>query len=336
MPEIYIYIGVILVSSYVIWKGSNLLESSAEKISLYYNLPPAVHGGIVVAVGSSFPELSGTVLSTALHGDFELGLSTVIGSAIFNILVIPALAGLLSRKTIKIDKGVIYKDVLFYIIAVAILMITFSFAVIYYPVDRSPLTGNMTRLMALLPVGIYALYLFIQQQEIQDNQNDTVPQMSPGKQWVLLIVSLLLVLVGVEGLVRSCIFLGHYFNTASFIWGITVIAVVTSFPDMIVSIQMSKKGQGIPSITNVLGSNIFDLLIAVPVGVLIAGSTEVNYLVATPLMGVLMLFTIVLFAFLRIKLSLSKTDNWSLLICYFLFILWIVLEGADWVNVINI
>jgi cation:H+ antiporter len=332
MPEIILYLLVIAVSTVVVWKGSSYLESSSEKISLYYGLPPAVHGAVVVAVGSSFPELSGVVLSTLLHGDFELGLSTIIGSAIFNIMIIPALSGIFSRNNIQVDKEVIYRDSLFYIISVAVLFITFSFAVIYLPKPGAELTGNISRTMAAFPILVYLLYIFIQQQEVSDVLGHEKPEIKPGRQWLLLLMSLALVLVGVEGLVRSCIFLGDYLNTPSFVWGITIIAIVTSLPDMLVSIRLARKGQGIPSVSNVLGSNIFDLLIAVPAGVMIAGTTEVNYQVAAPLMGILMLATILLFAFLRTRLTLSKTENWVLMAAYVVFIIWVVLEGTGLVS----
>lgn len=55
-----------------------------------YQLPPVVQGGVVAAVGSSFPELSSAVLATLLHDDFGLGVAAMAGSAIFNITVIPA------------------------------------------------------------------------------------------------------------------------------------------------------------------------------------------------------------------------------------------------------
>ena len=76
-----------VVASAIIWKGSELLESASERLSAYYKLPPVVQGAIVVAVGSCFPELSTTVISTLVHGEFELGVCAIVGSAIFNILV---------------------------------------------------------------------------------------------------------------------------------------------------------------------------------------------------------------------------------------------------------
>jgi cation:H+ antiporter len=61
------------VATVVIWKGSVWFERAAERLSRYYGLPVAVHGAVVVAVGSSFPEISSVVISTVVPGEFSLG-----------------------------------------------------------------------------------------------------------------------------------------------------------------------------------------------------------------------------------------------------------------------
>lgn len=337
MPDFLIYIAFVIIGSAFIWKGSDILEASAKKLSKYYGLPPIVHGAIVVAIGSSFPELSSTVLATLLHGEFELGLSAVVGSAIFNILLIPALSGLFAKGTLKAEKELVYKDAQFYLIAVAVLLLTFSFSVIYYPQPGDNLTGNFTRLLALIPVLLYCLYIFIQQQEVSELAKQEKPKdVKPLREWSLLFLSLVLVVAGVEGLVRTALYLEDVWQIPGFVWGVTIIAAVTSLPDALISIRMARKGEGVSSLSNVLGSNIFDLLIAVPAGVLIAGSTPINFELAAPLMGVLTLATILLFAMMRTSLNLSKTESWILLGSYLLFVIWIVLETLGWLNFIPV
>ncbi len=328
---IVVWLLITVAASVVVWRGSDLLEGSAERLSLFYGLPPVVHGAMVVAVGSSFPELSSTVLATLIHGEFELGLSVVVGSAIFNILVIPGLSGVMSPAGVISDKELVYKDAQFYLISVAVFVLTFSFALIYNP-DTSAdgvntLTGTMTRPLALIPIALYALYVFIQQQEVSDNE-PAFPSDDPQiiRQWGLLALSLVLVVIGVEGLVRAALFFGDTTGIPPFVWGITVIAGVTSVPDALISIRLARRGDGVVSMSNVLGSNIFDLLIAVPAGVLVAGSVAFQFAVAVPLIGFLTLATIVLFAQLRTKLELSKVESWLLLVAYGVFVLWMVLE----------
>ena len=84
--QLILYIGLIAASTAVVWKGSFILETAAENLSEYYRLPPVVQGSVVVAIGSSFPELSSTVLATLIHGQFDLGVSAIVGSAILIFL----------------------------------------------------------------------------------------------------------------------------------------------------------------------------------------------------------------------------------------------------------
>jgi cation:H+ antiporter len=325
--DLLLYIGVIVVSTGFVWWGSFLLETASERIAAYYQLPAIVQGAVIAAVGSSFPELSSTVVATLLHGEFELGVAAIVGSAIFNILVIPGLAGL-SGKPLTADRVLVYKDAQFYITSVTVLLLSFAFALIYFPVEGSDWQGLMTRPIALIPIALYGLYIFLQQQDMLEHVADKSPpeDISIVKEWLRLLLSLVVIVGAVEGLVRSAIALGDILNTPSFLWGITVIAAATSLPDAFVSVRAARRGEGVISIANVLGSNIFDLLVAIPIGVLIAGASPINFAVAAPMMGVLTFATIFLFAMLRTKLELTRVESGLLLGLYVVFIGWMALE----------
>ncbi|WP_049936136.1 hypothetical protein [Haloplanus natans] len=97
------------------------------------------------AVGSSMPELSSTVLATLLHGQFDLGVGAIVGSAVFNILVIPAAATLSRRRELEASRTLVYKEAQFYMLAVSVLFLTFAFAVIYDPAaGNGRLVGTRT------------------------------------------------------------------------------------------------------------------------------------------------------------------------------------------------
>lgn len=317
-------------STGVIWLGSGWLETSSERLATHYRLSPIVQGAVIAAIGSSFPELATTVISTIRHGAFELGVAAIVGSAIFNILVIPGISGLASGR-LDADVNLVYKDAQFYIISVAALLIAFSMAVIYQPAEGDGLVGIMTRPIALAPILLYGLYLFLQQQDTREQRG--VPDGSgdardtrPWVEWGRLAVSLAVILAGVEGLVQAALGLGDLLNTPSFLWGLTVVAAGTSLPDAFVSVRAARKGEGDVSLANVLGSNIFDLLIAIPIGVLIAGATPIDFAVAAPMMAFLVVATIVLFTALRTGLTLSRKESVVLLLLYAAFLAWMILE----------
>jgi cation:H+ antiporter len=334
--EILMWTAVVLAATAVIWKGSGLLETASERLAAHYQLPDIVQGAVVVAIGSSFPELSTTIISAAVHGEFELGVAAVVGSALFNILVIPALAGLSGDKQLRANRDLVYKESQFYMIAVAVLMLTFSFAAIYNPADGDgAIRGEMTHTLALIPLLLYVLYVFVQYQDtIEHEAAPDTRAISPAREWTKLAVSLVVIVAGVEGLVRAAIAFGDIFGTPSFLWGITVVAAGTSVPDAFVSVRAARKGRGVTSIANVLGSNIFDLLVCIPAGVLVAGAAVINFSVAAPMMGILTAATVALFLMMRTRMVLSRVESVLLLVLYFGFLAWITAESFAVVDLV--
>ena len=327
-------VGMIVVTTAIIWVGSGWLESSAEQLSAHYGLPPVVQGSIIVAVGSSFPELA-SVVFTALAGVFDMGVGGIVGSAIFNILVIPALAGLAATGNLETNREIVYKEAQFYMIAVSALVITFALGVIYIPAPETPpLVGEITRPLAMLPLLLYGLYLFIQWQDVSEYTGGVERSDAIGRQWATLAGGLLLILVGVEQLVSAVEYLTHTFGIPEFLAGVTIIAAVTSLPDTLVSVRAAREGRGLTSLGNVLGSNTFDLLVAIPIGVLLIGTVSINFAVAVPMFGVLTLATVLLFTFLRTDLSLTTPEAYALLVAYSLFIAWVIAETIGVTNLV--
>jgi cation:H+ antiporter len=187
-----------------------------------------------------------------------------------------------------------------------------------------------------LPLLLYGLYFYLQVLAVRDHAADPPPDhLRPSGEWLRLGLSLLLILVGTEGLVRAAIGLGDWFGTPSFLWGLTVVAVGTSLPDMFVSVRAARGGRGTVSLANVLGSNVFDLLVAVPLGIVIAGASTVNLSAAVPMMGILALATVVLFVVLRTNESLEPVEAVALLGLYGVFLVLVGLETAGLVAVMS-
>ncbi|GAB7095277.1 sodium:calcium antiporter [Halolamina litorea] len=323
----------VVVSTGVIWKGSEALEASAERLSKHYGLPVAVHGAVVVAVGSSFPELSSVVISTTLHGEFSLGVGAIVGSAIFNLLVIPALSTLFSDG-LDSTRDLVHKDAQFYIISILVLFVTFALGATYVPGGTNQ-AAVLTPALAVFPLLTYAVYVFLHYQDVQEHTDLEVVDIAPAREWGRLLLSLAVIAVGVEGIVRGVLDFGAFFDTPTFLWGVTVIAVATSLPDTFVSVRAARRNESVTSLTNVLGSNTFNLLVAIPIGVLIAGATTVNFLVAVPLMAFLGVATFVFMVFARTGLEISNPEAYAFLVLYGAFLVWMGLETAGVVQLVR-
>jgi cation:H+ antiporter len=331
-PSLSVEAAIIVAATGAIWKGSDWLESSSERLATYYGLPEVVQGAIIVAVGSSFPEVA-TVVVAALGGSMPLGVGAIVGSAIFNILVIPAVAGVATDDPLESNRTLVYKEAQFYMLAVSVLLITFAFAVIYYP-GGATLTGVVTRPLAAIPLALYGLYVFIQYQDTADHDpgTDWTDDIAVRRQWLFLLLGLAVILVAVENLVHAVGVIGRAAGVQEFLLGVTILAAATSLPDTLVSVRAARDDRGVTSLANVLGSNTFDLLVAIPLGVFIAGAWTVDFAMAVPMFGVLTGATVLLFTALRTDLVLSELESYALLGAYAAFVAWVVAETVGWVG----
>ncbi|AWB27426.1 sodium:calcium antiporter [Halococcoides cellulosivorans] len=328
-----VHVALVIAATAVVWVASDGLESSADRLSAHYGLPAVIQGSVVVAVGSSFPELS-SVIVTSIKGVFDMGVGAIVGSAIFNVLVIPAVAGIVTDEPVDANRPLVFKEAQFYMLAVAAMAITFALAVIYEPAAGT-LVGTITRPIAALPLLLYLLYLFIQYQDVSDHDAGERPDdVRVGYQWAVLAGSLIVILVAVHQLVEGVDGLSQTFGVPEFLAGVTIIAAATSVPDTFVSVRAARAGNGLTSIGNVLGSNTFDLLVAIPIGVLIVGEVTINFGVAVPMLGVLTAATVALFVSLRTDLELSDREAYMLLGIYMVFFTWVVTETIGLTHVL--
>jgi len=144
---ILVALGIILLSSIVIYFAGERFAESSSKIGDYFNLPRDVKGATFDAVSSSLPELLVARYSVIIFKQFEVGIGTIAGSALFNLLVIPGLCVLVAPVAFKVSKKVISRDALFYMIAVFTLVVL----LLYFQ------TWGLV--IALFLLGLYFVYL---------------------------------------------------------------------------------------------------------------------------------------------------------------------------------
>jgi cation:H+ antiporter len=332
------WILIIIISTVILWKTSDYLENSIKIISSHYGFPQVIQGAVIAAIGSSFPELSSVILSVLLHNQLEIGLGAIVGSAIFNILVIPSVV-VLSSGSLFMNKEVVHKETKFYMVSISTIIIIMSLAVIYNPIESNTyISGNISPILALLPVLLYLVYIFDQWVSFKNSKissnNLSSSEYSIIKQWAFLILSLIIITICVEALIRSVIYFGNIFNTPSLLWSVTIISISTSLPDMFISIKQANNKDNIASISNVLGSNTFDLLVALPLGIIIVGGISINFSASVPLLSSLVIATILFFIVMRKDMNIGRIGSLLLFSYYILFILWIILESFNIINTI--
>ncbi len=342
-------VGGIAVATALLWASCNRLEESSHWLAMHYGVPDIVRGSVLTAVSSSMPELMTAVLAILLHADFELGLAAIIGSAIYNVLVIPAASVLIQRKPLTSNRELVYREAQFYLVSVTVLLLVVCLSVILNggpssapPPGTTEVYGVFTRPLAMIPLLLYGLYLYIQYEEVRDARRTRTARGQPPppvnlfKEWSVVLLSVVFITVGVEILLRAALALGDLLETPSFLWGMTVVAAATSIPDTLISIKASQAGRQDASISNVLGSNVFDLLVAVPVAILIGGAVTVSFSQTVPMMGFLMIATIFMLAFMRRDMKLTVAEAIWMMGLYLGFGIWMTLEAFGITSVLGV
>ncbi|MEP1446860.1 MAG: sodium:calcium antiporter [Paraglaciecola sp.] len=319
---------VMTIATAIVWKACKYLEEACHDLALYYGLPDSVKGSTVMAISSSFPELVTIILAAGIHGDFELGLATIIGSAVFNILVIPGASVLFRKGSLDAGRDLIYREAQFYLISVLIVMLTLSFALIYHPIPNTSMSATLNTSMVLLPLLFYVLYIYIQYQEVSDHKaHKKSRDILLLKSWGKLLISMILVTIAVEVLIQIVIKLGEMFDTPSYFWGATILAAATSIPDLFVSVKAAKRTVNAASLTNAFGSNVFDLLVVLPAGVLVAGAVVFHYPSVIPMLLFLLGATVFFLVVARNGSKLTNNNGKVLLLAYCAFVIWMGYEN---------
>jgi cation:H+ antiporter len=327
-------VGAIALGSLAaVWVGATVLERATEQLAAHYGLPSDVRGAVVAALGSSFPEFTATVLAVTLHDQVELAIGIVVGSAVFKILVVPAASALLSpERGLETDRELVYQETGFYVLAVSSLLLVLALSVIYAPVaGAGGQSGRLTRVLVLAPLGLYLFFLFLQYADAAEHRAEaryTKPDRPATQYWTALVVALVFVGVGVEGLVRTAIDLSATFGTAEFLWGLTVVGAGASVPEVFVGVLAARNDEPGVSVSTALGSSTFDLLVPVPVAVLAVGAVTVEFGAVVPLFAFLILASLLLLAVVRTDLRVSTAEALGLLVLYGGFIAWMAAESV--------
>lgn len=278
---------ILLIAFYVLAKiVDEIFIKSLDNISDYLNLPPSVSGATFMAAGTSAPELSTTLFALFLVGaNPATGLGTVVGSAIFQILVVIGFAAMI--KTSYLNWKPVIRDGVLYCISILLL--------IWMIFD-----GTITFFESSVLVFTYFLYLIILafwsrlvdestepdamkmvEEAIEEEQNkpktllrrlmyiiDTpfrlIPDCEKDKRWTIpvFIISLVGIAFASFLLVRGGEAFALGIGVPASIVALTILAGGSSVPEMVASAIVSRQGRGDMAISNAIGSNVFDILIS--------------------------------------------------------------------------
>ena len=245
---IIIQVVLLLVGFLFLIKGSDFFVDWASSIASHLKIPTIIVGLTIVAFGTSAPEAAVSITSS-LTGSNAMAVSNVIGSNLFNMLMVIGIAALLSN--LLMEKSVLKKDLPF-LVAITLLFAIFIF--IGWDIT------NLEGIILLIILAGYIIYL-IRGSKKSKNANDVeAAKFTLPKSIILIIIGLAGIIIGGDLVVDSASAIAIALGMSETLVGLTIVAIGTSLPELVTSITALKKGENQLVIGNVIGSNIFNIL----------------------------------------------------------------------------
>lgn len=310
---------ILIVASVLVYFAGEKFAGASSRIGDHFGLSKAVKGATLDAISSSFPELMVAVFSVIAFKKFEVGIGTVAGSALFNLLIIPALCVFVAPVKFKVAKEVIHRDGMFYNISVFVLLALLMYVSVW----------SLWVPFVLLAVYGWYLYYIIKHTNNHKKKNNSIAKRTNfSKQLLIALISMVVIALCSFFMTESAIDIAEVIGIAPMIVGFTIVAIATSLPDAIISIINAKNGDVDDAASNVFGSNIFDILIGLSIPVLLAimmsGPVKIAFTQIEIIIGLLGATILVLFFFAENQ-TISKKQAWFMIFMFFVFQAYVIL-----------
>ena len=240
--------------------GGNWLVSGGVAIARKFRISNLVIGMTIVAYGTSTPELAASIAAAGEHSAIILG--NIIGSNIANVGMVIGIAAILVP--LAIHKSVLRKEIPI-MLGVSVLLILIS-------IDGE--ISNYDGILLLVGLGVFGYYTFKDAMKQRQDNKDDIPQGGGNvylKSIGLIGLGIGLLYIGAILTVDNAVVLAKEFGLSEKIIGLTVIAIGTSLPELITSIIAIRKGHSDIGVGNIIGSNIYNILMIMGVGAALGG-----------------------------------------------------------------
>lgn len=259
MDYIFLIVGFVLLI-----KGADYFVDGSSSVAKILKVPTIIIGLTVVAFGTSMPEFSVSV-TAAMKGSNDLAVSNVLGSNIFNLLVVLGCCALLNP--VQAQSSLLKREFPFSIFVTVILLFLNS----DFSIDKVRrgneqfVLGRMGGILFLILFGVFLYATVKTALKAREGQEDTEYEeyvsMSPAKSAAYIIVGIAGIVLGGELVVDSACRIAETFGLSQTFIGLTIVALGTSLPELVTSMVAAGKGENDLAVGNVVGSNIFNILL---------------------------------------------------------------------------
>ncbi|UCH12339.1 MAG: calcium/sodium antiporter [Candidatus Omnitrophota bacterium] len=297
-----------IIGLILLYAGGEVFIKGSTSIAYLFGLRPLIVAATVAAFATSAPEFV-VCLTAAVRNSRNLALGNIIGSCIANIALILGICSLI--RPINIERSLLRKEL------PILIVVSVSFFLIC-------LNLYISKAEAFLLLFGFCLFIYYCVKNAKQEKNALIESryQSKLKSFVFIGLATLLLVSGSNLLVKSAVALANYFGISQLVIGLTIVAVGTSLPELSVSAVASARGKHETAIGNVIGSNIFNILLIIGAICLVRPIfiSPATIRFEIPLM---VAYSILLLPLLRTGFKLSRLEGFILLLSYAVYI-WIL------------
>ena len=316
----FLYVLLLIVGFILLIKGADVFVDGASSLAENFKVPKMVIALTIVAFGTSAPELAVSI-QAILAGSSEIVLGNVVGSNILNILLILGVSSLFSPMGVKDDT--VHKE-----IPLTILISTLLMAVCFdnmFNVKAINIISRADGLAIILFFAIFIYYLFSVMKN-RDKEKETKPKYNIFMSIILLLLGLVGIVVGSNFVVNNASSIAKVLGVSDKMISLTIVALGTSLPELVTSVQAARKGENDIAIGNIIGSNIFNIGMVIGLPAFFINTVKVgtfNYIDMF-----MMIFSAILLYFLTRKHNkIDRKDGIVMLILFICYYSYVIIGG---------
>lgn len=298
---IWLFAGFVLLI-----KGADYFVEASSSVARALRVPSIIIGLTIVAFGTSAPELA--VSTTAsLAGSNEIAVGNVIGSNLFNLLVVLGTCGAIRPFAVQLRWD--------YAASVGVAV------VLFFMIFRDHYLSRPEAIFLLL---LFAVFIGLTIRDAMANrteEDDEIQILSPVRSIIYIFGGIAAIVCGGNLVVESAKEIALSFGLSQTLVGLTVVALGTSLPELVTSVVASRKGENGLALGNVIGSNIFNILMV------LAASAAVHPIAVTPYAVIdtacLIAASVITWFLCRSKLRISRVEGFAMLAMYAVYLVYI-------------
>lgn len=292
---------LLLIGFVLLIKGADFFVDGSSSLARIMKVPSVIIGLTIVAMGTSSPEASVSV-NAALAGSNDIAISNVIGSNLFNGLVVVGVCAFMAG--FKTNPEILKRDMPLNIIVTAILCIML--------LDRH--INHIEGIILLISMAVYIAVMVISALKNRETA-DECKILSLPKSLIFIIGGLIAVIFGGTLVVDNACLIAKDFGVSENFIGLTIIAIGTSLPELVTSITATRKGDSGLALGNAIGSNLFNILFILGMSATICPLNVLSESIIDCI--ILLVSAVILYVFARTKKTMNR---WEGIVCVFLYV----------------